>query len=67
MTFCFGNAEKVAFQELKSALCNKPVLKIFHQGLETELHTDASADGFGAILLQRSKEDNQFHPVSYMS
>lgn len=33
---------------------------------ETELHTDASAKGFGAILLQKQK-DGKFHPVAYFS
>lgn len=44
-----------------------PVLKIFNQKLETELHTDACKDGFGAILLQKNPDDNKLHPVYYMS
>ncbi|KAL7729923.1 hypothetical protein ACLKA6_009235 [Drosophila palustris] len=34
---------------------------------ETELHTDASIDGFGAVLLQKSPDDGLMHPVYYMS
>lgn len=34
---------------------------------ETELHTDACKFGFGAMLLQKSSDDMQFHPVYYFS
>jgi len=51
-----------AFNRLKILITQKPVLKIFHQ-----LHTDASIDGFGAVLLQKSPDDKQWHPVYYMS
>jgi len=33
----------------------------------TKLHTDASIDGYGAILLQESDEDGAFHPIYYSS
>lgn len=32
----------------------------------TELHTDSSAVGFHAVLLQR-QDDDKLHPVSYFS
>jgi len=44
-----------------------PVLKIFSQTSETELHTDACKDGFRPVLLQKSSDDNKLHPVYYMS
>jgi hypothetical protein len=56
-----------AIKEVKEILAKRPVLKIFEYGLQTELHTDASKDGYGAILLQRCNDDNELHPVSYMS
>lgn len=65
--FHFGEAQRKAFQELKQILANEPVLNIFKQGTEMELHTDASQEGYGAILLQRSAQDNSLHPVYYMS
>lgn len=65
--FKFEEKEKQSFNDLKKILSEKPVLSIFQQGAEMELHTDASADGYGAILFQRSYEDNQLHPVYYVS
>jgi len=63
----FGDQQLDAFNRLKILIMQKPVLKIFHQQHETELHTDASIDGFGAVLLQKSPDDKQWHPVYYMS
>lgn len=34
---------------------------------ETEVHTDASQEGYGAVMLQRHKDEKDFHPVYYMS
>jgi len=63
----FGDQQLDAFNRLKILITQKPVLKIFHQQHETELHTDASIDGFGVVLLQKSPDDKQWHPVYYMS
>lgn len=65
--FRFGPEQRAAFVELKSLLSREPVLAIFNPQCETELHTDASALGYGAVLLQRSSLDGQLHPVYYMS
>lgn len=65
--FNFDERCEKAFIELKQILCSSPVLRIYNPDLETELHTDASADGYGAVLLQISLKDNQLHPVHYMS
>lgn len=67
IVFTFGVKEKQAFDRLKELLISSPVLILYKQGSETELHTDASMHGYGACLLQRSDEDNKFHPVFYMS
>lgn len=65
--FHFGNVEKSAFESLKHALTSHPVLHIFIPDAYTELHTDASREGYGGILLQKSGVDQQLHPVCYMS
>lgn len=61
--FVFGAEQRRAFERLKVRLMNDPVLKIYQQNAETELHTDASKFGFGAVLLQRCNDDQQLHPV----
>ncbi|GFU07266.1 transposon Tf2-6 polyprotein [Trichonephila clavipes] len=65
--FQFYAEQQTAFQKLKYLLSQQPVLSIFNQNSPTEIHTDASIDGLGAVLLQNSIHDNQFHPVFYMS
>ena len=54
-----------AVNELKDALCNAPILKFPDFGKEFHLHTDSSATGIGACLLQEHK--GILHPVSYVS
>ncbi|XP_073811783.1 uncharacterized protein [Musca autumnalis] len=56
-----------SFNKLKEMMANQPVLNIFNQKYETELHTDASIDGYGAVLLQKSPDDGLLHPVYFMS
>ncbi|GFX04643.1 retrovirus-related Pol polyprotein from transposon 297 [Trichonephila clavipes] len=51
--FNFDVKQKASFDELKRLLCQKPVLGIYRQNCETEIHTDASIDGLAAVLLQR--------------
>lgn len=46
-------------------LSTKPLLTIFNPNLPTELYTDASALGYGAILIQRV--DNNKRVVAYYS
>lgn len=55
-----------AFNILKEKLLDAPVLSIYSPTAETELHCDASAAGFGAVLLQK-QTDGKLHPVSYFS
>ena len=65
--FQFDGPEQRSFLELKVSMMKDLVLLIYNPKLETELHTDASREGYGAILMQKSIEDQQFHPVHYMS
>lgn len=62
--FNFGQIQQLAFTRLKDILSKEPVLRIY---AITELHTDASKQGYGATLLQKKPEEKYFHPIYYMS
>lgn len=64
--FKFGEEQLNAFEALKEKFISAPVLSIFDPRHEIELHTDASALGYGAVLMQR-KKDLKFHPIFYFS
>ena len=51
---------------MKDKLMSMPVLNICRQNALTELHTDASQKGFGAILMPRVPS-GKLHPIYYMS
>ena len=51
--FIFKDAERKAFYTLKQKLVEAPVLAIYNPKANTEVHCDASAQGFGAVLLQQ--------------
>ena len=57
----------VAFNELKLKLTTEPVLTLYNPKALTEVHTDASMFAYGAVMLQKSSDDQEFHPVEYMS
>ncbi|XP_076382074.1 uncharacterized protein LOC143260475 [Megalopta genalis] len=65
--FSFSIEQLRSFEMLKAALANKPTLRIYNPTAITELHTDASKDGYGAILLQKDVDEKHFHPVYFMS
>lgn len=67
VTFVFGEDQERAFDQLKTILIKDPVLKLYKIGAETEVHTDASQYGLGAILMQKDTEDNSWHPIHYAS
>lgn len=64
--FVFDESCMVAFITLRDKLITPPVLALYNPQKETELHCDASSDGFGGILLQK-QTDNKFHPIAYFS
>lgn len=53
-------------QDLIKQLTSEPVLAIFDPNLPTEVHTDASSAGYGAVLLQ-THPDCRKHVVAYFS
>lgn len=56
-----------AFELLRELLVKSPVLAIYSPTAETELHCDASVNGFGAVLLQKHVNDGKFHPIAFFS
>lgn len=64
--FDFGETQRRSFEQLKERLVSDPVLKIYDPKAVTEVHTDASKEGYGAVLLQKG-DDDRFHPIYYMS
>ncbi|UYV64787.1 hypothetical protein LAZ67_3001966, partial [Cordylochernes scorpioides] len=63
---CMWNSDQQdAFDSLKKALMSEPVLAYFEEQLPTELHTDASGYGIGAVLVQIN--DGKERPVGYAS
>lgn len=65
--FQFSELQRASFTQLKTLICERPVLSIFRYGAETELHTDASKWALGAILMQRDFDDGKMHPIRYLS
>lgn len=59
--YCWTPQAETAFQQLKSALIQAPVLAMPNFSKQFMLETDASDLGFGAILIQEG------HPVAYLS
>lgn len=65
--FLWTNEHEQIRQELITTLTAAPILILFNDEAETQLHTDASALGVGGILMQKEAETNQFKPVAYYS
>lgn len=65
--FVWGNEQRESFDKIKRMLTCEPVLKMYSPtAVRTELHTDASALGLGAMLLQ-SDDNGQMHLVYAIS
>lgn len=62
----WGHEEQEAFDKLKKAFTEYPVLRIYDHAKETRVETDASGYGTGAILSQK-QDDDTWHPVAYLS
>ena len=56
---------EIAFNKLKNALTNTPVLMMPRFDLPFELHTDGSKLAIGSVLIQRI--NNVAHPIAYYS
>ncbi|GBG71634.1 hypothetical protein CBR_g9050 [Chara braunii] len=63
--FIFDDDACRSFQALKTAMLMAPVLSIYDPTLPTQVTTDASGYGIGAVLEQHDGDD--WHPVEYFS
>lgn len=66
VVFIWSGRCQEAFAKLKSVLSNAPVLAVFDPRQPCEVHTDASKDGIGGVLLQVGPDGHQ-HPVHFVS
>ena len=66
-SFQFTLNEKESFEQLKLNLSYGPVLKIFNPKEMKPMRTNAYKNSFKAILLQKSPDDDKWHPIYYMS
>ncbi|GBG60275.1 hypothetical protein CBR_g4229 [Chara braunii] len=63
--FEFADAARSAFTTLKAAMQAAPTLRIYDPTLPTQVTTDASGYGIGAVL-EQCHEDG-WHPIEYFS
>ncbi|UYV82719.1 hypothetical protein LAZ67_22000665, partial [Cordylochernes scorpioides] len=63
--FYWNQEEQNAFEALKSALISEPALGHFDYSSPTEIHTDASNYGIGAVLVQIQKGNER--AIAYAS
>ena len=73
-TWVWDEPQKCAFETLKTLMCQRPVLAQPDYTRPFVVHTDASAYGVGAILLQEggtpianSNQKPKLHPLAYYS
>jgi transposase InsO family protein len=64
-TFVWKEDQQRSFDVLKHALTSDPVLGLYDENAETELHTDASGYGLGAVLVQMQKGNEKV--IAYAS
>lgn len=62
----WGPDQEQAIARLKDILTADPVLAIYHPEKETQVHTDASKFGLGAVLLQK-QANGEIKVVAYAS
>src|SRR5487761_659493 len=69
----WGHSQQTAFKRLRDTMCSKPVLRQPDFSKRFFVHTDASAYGVGAILLQEGELNTlnpskpRQHPIAYYS
>ena len=66
-SFSWTLEAKSAFLTLKSLFTSAPALILPQPSRQFIVEVDASDVGIGAVLSQRSEEDQQIHPVAFLS
>ncbi|KAJ1138851.1 hypothetical protein NDU88_005232, partial [Pleurodeles waltl] len=65
--FCWTPGAESAFQDLKKAFIQAPILRHPDTSKQFIVVTDASERAIGAALLQKQDDDDLEHPVFYLS
>ena len=63
----WGPEQDTAFEFVKTEICSPRVLAAYNPNFETKIRSDASKNGYGAVLLQRSSPEHEFKPVYFAS
>ncbi len=62
-----GEQQQAAFEALKAALTEAPLLMLPRPNEPYEMHTDASDFAIGAVLYQKDAASDELRPVAYES
>ena len=65
--FSWSLEAKAAFQDLKTRFTTAPILTMPDHRRQFVVEVDASNEGIGAILSQRSEQDGKMHPCAFLS
>jgi len=65
--FKWTNDQEESFKILKRKLINSPILKFPYFDKEFIIHTDASYEDLGGVLLQKDDETGVEHPIHFIS
>lgn len=65
--FHWSPAAETAFQTLKRRFTSAPILTMPDPQRQFVVEVDASNEGIGAILSQRSEQDGKMHPCAFLS
>jgi hypothetical protein len=65
--FIWGSPQEDAFMMLKGLITSALVLPLPDSNLPYFLEDNASGVATGTVLSQQSREDNKWHPVSFLS
>ena len=67
VVFKWNTEAEKAFQRLKTLFTTAPILTVPDPQRQFIVEVDASNEGVGAVLSQRSAQDNKLHPCAFLS